>query len=256
MKISLAAVLDAAFYLVAGFFLSFIALNYFLPRPAVYPLAAAIAVGFTIFAVKFSAEKRNGKFASAEKEKKFNAVMSKLNLSDEKTVDALFEKALKAEGYATERKRGGVHIAGENKTAFFIFRFDGVTKTDVVKCFNKTDGGCTTEIYSESFSDAVCEFVARFGGKVILSDGKKAFDLLEKHKLLPKTDFELNDTQTKPNIDFRRLLDKKRAKNYLVFGLFFTVLSYFAPIKGYYLFFGAVFLTLALALRLFGKTAT
>ena len=254
MKIPLSLILDAAFYLVAGFFLWFIPVNYALPRPASYVLAATLAVIFTIFAVNFSAGKKTAKFISAKTERKYNAVMTKLNLSEDKFVSDLFEKALKADGLKAEKKRGCVHLPDEKKTVFFRFGFDGVNKTELVKCFNKTDKNCKTEIYSETFSDEIKEFAARFNGKMVLTDGKEAFALLEKHGLLPK-DAAIIEEKQKAAFDFSRLLDKKRAKNYLVFGLFFVFLSYFVPIKGYYLVFGAVFLTLALILRLFGKTA-
>lgn len=245
--------LDAAFFLAAGFILSFICVNYFIARPASYVLAATFALVFTVFCVKISVDKKNFRFSSKEAEKRYADAMTRLNLSDEKTVAELFDKALKQEGYATEKKNGGIFIREKNLTAFFMFRFDGISKTDVVKCFNKLGKSKKAEIYSETFSDEVKDFVARFGGKIILVDGKAAFGLLAKHSLLPKEKFQLED-YGKKGVDFSRLLDKKRAKSYLAFGLLFTVLGYFAPIKGYYLVFGAAFLILALILRLFGKT--
>lgn len=255
MKISLTLILDTLFYLLAYFTLSFIAVGYFFARPASYVLAATFAVVFTLFAVKISLDKKQKKFSSKEKEKRFNAVMTLLNLSGEKTATELFDKALKKEGYCTEKKKGGVFISEKNTTAFFLFCFDGVSKTDIVKCFNKIGKNQKAEIYSENFSEEVTAFAARFGGKIILTDGRQAFSLLEKHDLLPKEKIDL-DEEEKKRFDFFRLLDKKRAKSYLAFGLLFTLLSYFAPIKGYYLMFGVAFLLLALFLRLFGKTAT
>lgn len=254
MKISLSVILDTAFYFLTGFILSFIAVNYFLARPASYVLATTFAVIFTLFAVKISLDKKQKKFSSKEKEKIFNAAMTRLNMTSEKTVADLFEKALKKDGFYTEKKKGGVFISEKNTTAFFFFRFDGVSKTDIVKCFNKIGKNQKAEIYSETFSEEVTAFAARFGGKIILTDGRQAFSLLEKHNLLPKEKIDL-DEEEKKRFDLTRLLDKKRAKSYLAFGLLFTLLSYFAPIKGYYLVFGVSFLILALILRLFGKTA-
>lgn len=254
MKISVSVITDAAFCLAAGFVLSFIFVNYFVPRPASFVLAATFAVIFTLFGVKLSLDKKRKTFSSKEKEKIFGSVMTRLNLMDEKSVVDLFAKAFAKEGFCPEKKNGGIFIREKNTTAFFKFRFDGVSKTDVVKCFNKIIKNQKAEIFSETFTDEVKAFAARFGGKIILTDGKTAFGLLEKHSLLPKEKISLDDENgKKPN--FARLLDKKRAKSYLAFGLLFTVLSYFAPIKVYYLVFGAAFLVLALILRLFGKTA-
>ena len=254
MKISLSIILDTAFYFIAGLLLSFIVFNYLLPRPASYVLATTCALIFTLFGVKSSLDKKRKNFSSKEKEKSFNAVMTRLAMSGEKTVAELMDKAFKAEGYSTEKRRGGIFIVQKNTTAFFKFGFDEVTKTDVVKCFNKIGKSQKAEIYSENFSEEVKDFAARFGGKVILTDGRETFALLEKHSLLPKCDFTLSSDK-KSKFSLNRLLNKKRAVHYLVFGLLFTFLSYFAPIKGYYIIFGAAFLVLALILRLFGKTA-
>ena len=255
MKISLATIVDTLFYFIAGFFLFFVFVNFYIIRPASYVLSLTLAVIFTLFTVKLSVDKRQKKFSSFKKQKTYTAVMTKLNLSDEKTVSALFEKALRAEGYLTEKKRGGVFITEKNTAVFFRFGFDGVSKTDIVKCFNNIAKNEKAEIYSETFSEEIKDFAARFGGKVILTDGKAAFSLLEKHALLPKEDANFIGEEKKPALNFSRLLEKKRAKNYLVFGLLFVFLSYIAPIKGYYVAFGAAFLIFALILRFFGKTA-
>lgn len=254
MKISLPIILDTAFYLVAGFFLFFIPVNFFIPRPASFVLALSLAVVFTLFTVKLSLNKRNKKFSSEKREKRFNTVMTTLNLSDEKYALDLFEKAIRLEGYDVEKRRGGLYIAEKKTTAFFKFGFDGVTKTDIVKCFNKIQKSQKVEIYAENFSEEVKDFASRFGGKMILTDGRDAFELLEKHGLLPKEKPSFNSADKKPTVDFSRLLDKKRAKNHLVFGIIFMVLSFIAPIRGYYVFFGAAFLIFALVLKLFGKT--
>lgn len=254
MKISLSIILDTVFYFVAGFFLAFIAFNFFLTRPASYVISATFALIFTIFGVKSSIDKSQKKFSSKEKEKVFNTVMTFLAISGDKTVSDLFDKLFKAEGFSTEKRRGGIFIAQKNTVAFFKFGFDEVTKTDIVKCFNKIGKSQKTEIFSENFSEEVKEFAVRFGGKVILTDGRETFSRLENHSLLPKSDFTLSNDK-KSKFSLGRLLNKKRAAHYLAFGLLFTFLSYFAPIKGYYIAFGALFLIAALIIRLFGKTA-
>lgn len=253
MKKYFIAASDAAFYLLAGFTLSFIVLNYFTPRPASIILAVTFALIITIFAARKSFLASCGKIFDAENNKRFRAVMENLNMSDDKTLCELFLKVLKKQGFTVEKKSGALYIEEPAVTVFPLFGFDGVTKTDIVRSFNKAGKNRKAEIYSENFSESVSDFAARFGGKVILKDGAAAYELLNSANLLPETDNCLKEKARKR--DFRLLFDKKRAKNYLVFGLLFTFLSYFVPIKTYYLIFGAAFLTLALILRLFGKTA-
>ena len=255
MKSYFATIIDTLFYFIGGFFLSFVFINYYFSRPASYVLSITLALVFTLFIVKLSLNKRQKKFSSKEKEKKYNAAMTKLNLTDEKNVIALFEKAFRSEGFLIEKKRGGIFIPDKNTTVFFRFGFDGVSKTDIVKCFNSIGKAEKAEIYSETFSEEIKAFAARFGGKVILTDGRTAFSLLEKHALLPEETANAFNEEKKPSLSFSRLLEKKRAKNYLAFGLLFVFLSYISPIKGYYVAFGAAFLIFSLILRFFGKTA-
>ena len=255
MKISLSFIFDTAFYFVAGFFLFFIPVNFIVTRPASFVISVTLAVIFTLFIVKLSQSKKNKKFISVENEKKYKEFISSLNLTDEKEQTEIFATALRKDGYIAEKRNGGIFIAEKKTTVFIKFGFDGVTKTDIVKCFNKIPKTQKAEIYSESFSEEISEFARRFGGKIILSDGKKAFGLLERNDLLPKQNPYIDNSDKKPTLDFHRLLDKKRAKNYLAFGLLFMFLSYIAPIKGYYIVFGALFLIFALVLKLFGKTS-
>ena len=121
MKISLTLILDTVFYLLAGFTLSLIVVNYFLAQPASYVLAATFAIIFTIFAVKISINKKSKKFSSKEKEKRYNSVMTLLNLSGEKTAAELFEKALKKEGFSTEKKKGRRVYNRKKHNGVFLF---------------------------------------------------------------------------------------------------------------------------------------
>jgi hypothetical protein len=94
----------------------------------------------------------------------------------------------------------------------------------------------------------------RFKEKIVLKDLYDAFELLSSAGVLPDTVIsESFYKNKKPSFDIRRLFNKKKAKNYLFFGVTFTLFSFFAPIKLYYLIFGSVFLFFSLIVRLFGK---
>lgn len=250
MKTRLAFVSDMIFYLFACFFLSFVAINYFVRRPASYILSATVALALTLLLSRLSRIKRNKKALSLKEEKLYAAVMSELNLMPETKLRGLFRTLFSAQGLTTEPRKDGFFIPEKKVAAVCVFGYETVTKALIVKVFNRLAENEKAEIYSETFSGETAAFTARFGGRITLIGGEEIFGLLKKYSLLPETNAEKPPAKH----DFPALLDKKRAKNYLVFGLSFVILSYFVPIKVYYLVFGVIFLVFSLVLRFFGRT--
>ena len=76
---------------------------------------------------------------------------------------------------------------------------------------------------------------------------------LEKLGFFPPEKYLLLDENTKPRFNLSAFLRKKNAKNFLVFGIVFSVMSFFVPLKIYYLLWGSVFLVLSLVTRLYGR---
>ena len=250
MKFRLSLISDTLFYFFAWFFLVFIAVNFFIPRPYSYVLSTTFALVFTLFSVKISLRGNKKKTFSREKEKIFNDAMTELNLKPSRTVTEIFLKAFEQENLSPELRAGRIFLKKTNATAFLRFGFQPVTKAYIVTAFNLLGKDERAEIYSESFTREASDFARLFRGRVVLKSGKDFFPILEKHGLIPEK--TLSSAVTKKP-DFGAVLDKKRAKNYLVFGLTFIILSYFVPIKTYYLVFGVIFLIFALILRFFGK---
>lgn len=253
MKTRLSFISDILFYSFAFFFLSFVIINYFVKRPFSFVLSATLALLLTLLFAKLSVNKSKKKEISAKEQKLYASVMTELNLLPEQKTTELFATLFRAQGYEVKPKRGGLFIPERNVLSFTVFGYETVTKAYIVKVFNRLSNGEKAEIYSENFSAEISAFSMLFNGKIVLKDGKEIFGLLKEYSLLPNTDRSLSAPIAK-KIDFPAVLDKKRAKNYLVFGLSFVILSYFVPIKIYYLAFGVFFLVFSLILRFFGKT--
>ena len=253
MKTRLSFISDILFYSFAFFFLSFVIINYFVKRPFSFVLSATLALLLTLLFAKLSVNKSKKKEISAKEQKLYASVMTELNLLPEQKTTELFATLFRAQGYEVKPKRGGLFIPERNVLSFTVFGYETVTKAYIVKVFNRLSNGEKAEIYSENFSAEISAFSMLFNGKIVLKDGKEIFGLLKEYSLLPNTDRSLSAPIAK-KIDFPAFLDKKRAKNYLVFGLSFVILSYFVPIKIYYLAFGVFFLVFSLILRFFGKT--
>ena len=251
-KYSLAFYVDIIFAFIISFILSTVLVSYFLPFPYSVIVSFCLAVIFSVFTVKLLKKRRENRLEAEREKENLSAVTDFLNSSAAKSNCELFFNAYKNLNKFPQKTEGGICLACDNTSVFLRFSFDPVKKSDIFKIANKLRAERKAVIFSETFSDEVVLFAARFNGKIILKDGKDAYELLKSANSLPKVTTAAIK-EKKPSADFSRLLDKKRAKNYLIYGVFFTVLSYFAPIKLYYLIFGAVFLLFSLIIRLFGK---
>lgn len=251
-KISIATVSDVFFIAVASFFISLIIFNYF----AVYPLnlvAAGSISGLSaiVFAklVSLRGEKKKISAADAAKYADFSI---KINVMPEKEVINFAKAVAEKLGYKSELKSGGLYFKNERLFAFFKFGFDTLAKADVVKAFNKIGKGDRAILVSESPNEEIKTFAARFDGRLEISDGKNFFEAAKSAELLPKTGFTLLP-EKKGKGNFALLLDRKKAKNYLIFGSLFVIFGFFVPIKLYYFAVGGIMLAFSLFVRFAGK---
>ena len=80
---------------------------------------------------------------------------------------------------------------------------------------------------------------------------EKVYDFLEKSNCLPKEKLPIKSKKVDIKKMFLPFINRANSKKFLLFGMLFILMSYFAPIKLYYLIFGCIFLLLSLILRLF-----
>ena len=253
MKTFFSLISDCFFTLVVCFVLVFIVLNYLIERPFSIAFAFIIAAAITMLFFKISHRKFTAQVKSNQEKKDFEDALFSLNFSTPAQNNTLLTKALNKKGYSTERKKGGVFIPKHNAAVFLFFSFTDVTKAQVVKVFNSIPNDCTAYIVAPSFSDDVTSFICRFDGKIKKAAAKDYYLFLKDADCLPKE--KLPEIKEKKGFAlFKTLLEKRKAKRFLSFGLIFLSLTFLVPFKIYYTVCGCIFLLYALILHLFGTT--
>ncbi len=253
MKTLPIAIIDSAFSAFISFILAFLIINFYTPRP--FSIIFAICLSVPIFIIAFDRIKKSKQLKSATSQKSIaieNMVYSLCILERHKLIE-LFEKAVNSLEIKTLKKKHGIFVEEKNCAIFPIFNFDGITKTDIVKVYNSINSKQKAYILGESLSNDVKNFVERFNGKIEFVDGEKTYDFLQKTNFLPKENLLSNKAIKRKNEFFKKLIKKKHANKFFVFGIIFILSSWFVPIKMYYLTCGCVFLTLSLICRLYGQ---
>ncbi len=253
MKFSPTAIIDALFTAFITFVLTFVILNYFIMRPYSVIISICIAIPVLMLAFKRLSLKNKTKKLKSFEEKEKNSTITQLNLRSESEQTDLFLTAVKKAGYSAEKKKNAIFIKDKNAVLFIKFSYDGVTKTDVVRAFNTIPNNSKAFIFSDTFGIELKNFIERFDGKIVEVDGYKTYKFLKENDCLPTPKYNFNEKKIFANGFFPTFLGRKKAKSYLAFGFVFLIMSYFVPIKIYYIICGCAFLFLSLLCRLFGK---
>ena len=187
-----------------------------------------------------------------QEQKELIELVNYLNFASKAEQNLILEKALKKAGYFVEKVKSNLYIKDKNSLIILKFGFAPVTKVDIVKAYNQLAVTDKAYIIAESFEQPVLQFANRFNGRVLCHTGQDVFSFLKKHQSLPMAKYtEFLEKKKKGNVKI--LLDKKKSKTFLTFGIFFLAMSYFSPIKTYYLIVGCAFSIYAVILRAFGK---
>lgn len=247
-------ILDSAFSAFLSFVLTFLILNYFIDRP--YSIIISISLSVPIFILSYNKLKKSANIKSLDKLKRkaVENVFYSLCLMEKNSLVALFEKALLRLDYKTIRRKNGVFIDEKKVAIFPIFTFDGITKTDVVRVFNSVPVHFKAYIFGESISQDLQSFIIRFDNRIEFIGIEKVYNLLKQTSCLPKESSLLKNKKFFENGFFKAVFNKRNSKKFLSFGSLFLLMSYFVPIKIYYVISGCVFLTFSLFCRLYGKT--
>ncbi len=253
MKTITATILDAVFTAILAFFLCIVLLGYLLRPPASIIFSIILSLIFTALFVKYSLSK-NKKVRLSKADKKAKEIMvSQLKLYTATEQNDFLEKVIKESKNAVERKKGGLFVKNKDCAVFCFYSYDGIRKTDIVKVFNSINKTQTAFVLSDTFPPDVKDFAERFDGRIITVDDQELFSYLNEKNLLPKSKHLFKERKKYDFSLFKNLLKKKKAKNFLIFGLVFLLTSYFVPIKTYYIICGTLFLIFSLILHLYGK---
>ena len=254
MRLSISALLDSLFSGFICFLVCFLLLNYFFLREHAIIISLIFSTLIIIIALKRLWAKNTLIKLKKDQEKAKNTCMIALKIMPENKVLDLFSLAIEKLGKTVKKTNGGLFIEQKSVAIYFKFTFDLVTKSDVVKFFNACPKAYVTYIFADEFSSELLTFINRFNKKVVAVDGVKTYKFLYKMNCLPQTDFCLEKeklTIMKARIN---LFKRKNAKRYFTFGLIFLFMSFFVPLKLYYVICACLFLTFSLFCRLYGIT--
>ena len=246
------AILDSAFSAFISFILAFLIINFYIERP--FSIIFSICIAVPIFIIAFGRIKKSMLSKSAENKKRKaveNMVYSLCLLERAKLLE-LFERAINNLDLKTLKKKHGIFVENKNLAIFPIFNFDGITKTDVVKVYNSVSLKQKAYILGDDIKPEVKSFMNRFSERIEFVEAEKVYHFLEKTNSLPQERFP-NLNSTDKHKFFKKLIKKKHANKFLIFGITFILSSWFVPIKTYYVICGCIFLMLSLICRLYGQ---
>lgn len=247
--------LNTAIFSSAGFLVFFAIFNYFMPRAAAIGIAVTAAALLALPIIKLTLRSEQKRKESLALEKSAAELFVELCFLPHYELVAKFSKAYTALGIKTEKLGGALFLPEHNRTVFLRFGFDGLTKTDIVKVFNKihTDGEAV--IFANDCSAEVKSFVTRFGGKIRIAEKKEIYDLLKDGEAMPEIKHRLLPADERKKVALSSFLDRKKAKRFLAVGLTFLFFSFFVPLKIYYIVCGSLLCLFALTVIFFVKPA-
>ena len=254
MKSLVIAIVDRLFSAFIAFIVAFILLNFYLDRPLAIILSVIISLPVFFIALKRINEQRSLFSIKKQTQKKIDKTTCLLCFLEKSKLFSVFEDALTKKGYSVTNKKYGLLLESENALVIPIFNFDNITKTDVVKAYNYLKKDQTAYVFGNTITADLSAFIQRFNNRVVFIGGEKTYALLEQTACLPQNDLPLSINTLTIKKVISTLLSKVNSKKFLLFGMLFIAMSYFAPLKLYYVIIGALFLAFALVVRLFGRT--
>lgn len=237
-----------------SFILCFLIINYFIHGAYAHLLAFLLGTIISLLVGKRIYAKYQHKFSDSVFNKKYKESIMQLNFNTRQKNDALFFKAYKIENPDVIKNSTHLFLPSKNTLVFTRFDFENIVRGDIVKIFNQLKKDQVAIIYAEKFSPEVSEFASQFNNRIFLREGKDAFSLLEKTNNLPELSFTLIDSASKKKFSIHNVFLRKRAKTFLGFGVTFLIMSYFVPLKLYYVICGVIMLTISAICIVFGRT--
>ena len=253
MRTILSIFLDTLFYTFITFLLCLILLCSFFPLKYSLVFSLVFAILIMLISIKSLTKKNSNLKLKNKDERKMEQLCYSLCIMKEKEKYDFLFNLLNSVGVFAEKKYGGAFIKKANSVIYIFYDFAPLTKSQIVKVFNLLPKTINAFILSNDFDKDVMEFANRFDGRIKLFDQNDAYLFLKENQSLPQVKNILTEKKPLTLSAFKDILQKKKAKTLLGFGLTFLVMSYFVSIKIYYLICGCVFLFLALLCRLYGK---
>ena len=245
---------DGIFVFITSFFLSFTIFNFYIGiRWAAIILSLDLTVAITML-YAFNAKKKYGKLTiKFSDRKKAENLLDFLCLSSDEIIAKKISEHLKNNDFEviyTEKYK----IRCKDKTIFYVFKYDDVSKQDIADVFKSKDRDEQIELWCVKISDEAMKFAEKIFGKHIkIVDFKMIFQMFYTDKIQPLT---LPQTKDKKAflLSLKQSFDRKKSKGYAVYGVALLAMSYFVFSPLWYIISGSLFVIYALIVRFFAPS--
>ena len=244
---------DTVFFTFSVFLIFCSALLRLLPTAVAFTAAATVSLCFGVAVFKILSLKRKVRIKNEKETIDQSLYLTQLSFMNKTKVADLFYKAFVNSKKKFTRVKNSFRCDGENVLYSPIFNAGGAEKADVVKLYNILKKNERGKIFSFGVAENVKAFASRFGGRIEIISENKTYKFLKENGALPKIVFTPTENKIK-FFDAAYIFNRKRAKKYFLFGSLFTVMSFFIKFGVYYIVAGCLFLSLAAATAVFGKT--
>lgn len=256
---------DSVFYFFAALALFTVTGAYFLKGKALVAVSMVLAFAAGIFSF-FRLKNKNALFTKkSENILKEAALKEFFLLTDRFSIFCELEKAAKRKNIDVAYKKKNLYLDG--KRIFFIFNYSGVTADDLLKIAKTTKKHCpirTNNIsdftsYESSllFCDKLTEEAMTLSKKLnflTVYNMEKTFDFFDSSGYFPDIAFEKEKKKFSFKEFLKKFLKKKNSSRFLFAGITLAFLSFFTPLKAYYVTFSLFFIISAAFSRFYGGT--
>jgi hypothetical protein len=252
-KFSLSIFLDTIFFLLIGFFLSYPFFKGFIIKPLCFLSAFCFALILALVCNKIMISREKVKFSNKKEQKDYLDRLTQINLLSREELFTFFKDYLVLKRIKFNQTRYGFSLTEKKILLFFKFAYEKIEKVDVVKYFNLLDEDFCALVITNEVDEDVVSFSKRFNGRVVINDFKKFYLDLKEIGFFPPEKYILLEESPKAKFTLSKLLKRKNAKNFFVFGVVFSIMSFIVPIKTYYIVWSGIFLILSLLTKLYGR---
>lgn len=256
---------DSVFYFFAALALFMVTGAYFFKEKTLIAVSIILAFTAGIFSF-FRLKNKNALFIKkSENILKEAALKEFFRLSDRFSIFCELEKAAKRKNIDVAYKKKNLYLDG--KRIFSIFNYSGVTADDLLKIAKTTRKHCpirTNNIndftsYESSllFCDKLTEEAKTLLKKLnflTVLDMEKTFDFFDSSGYFPDIAYENEKKKFSFKEFLKKFLKKKNSSKFLFAGITLAFLSFFTPLKAYYVTFSLFLVISAAFSRFYGGT--
>ena len=251
-RTALSAALDAVFIFVATAAAVFTVMRYYFKNiwAAVVP-AVLCGTGVAVI-FRLIASRKSAAYALKRKDaERMENALDSLCLSGEAALNAYFSALLTKAGTPFTEENGIIVLTETNTELRYYFTFSETYEGRIVEFYKLAGKGRKILVIGREFGEKAFKLTSRFAGRITLLDGAHLYLAMKKYDCFPESEELLKTEKPKLNLP-RALFSKKRARQYLLYGITMEFFSFIVFYPLYYLFFGTALVLFSIICYFFG----